>query len=84
MITYTVSKFDARRATKHRSGWLVMAYHVPARVAVAHIRELEGMGYDRGTSIFVQRDDWNPVAKLSKPILRHGRVESFPLFDLTP
>ena len=77
MTTYTVSKFDARRATKNRSGWLVMAYSVPARVAIQHIRELEGMGYDRGASIFVQRDDWKPAP--SKP--KRRKVEpAMPLF----
>ncbi len=79
MITYTVSKFDRTRVNRRCNGWLTMAWHVPARVAVQHIRELEGMGYDRQTGIFVQRDDWKPMPKVAKGP-RLGRVEEFPLW----
>lgn len=65
MTTYTVSTFDRNRWTKKCDGWLAVAWHVPARIAIQHVRDLEDMGYDRGVSIFVQRDDWVPQA--SKP-----------------
>jgi hypothetical protein len=35
----------------------MVAYHVPVRVAVQHMRELEQLGYDREVSIYVERVD---------------------------
>ncbi len=92
VTTYTVSKFDSSRWTKNCDGWLIVAYRVPPRVAVQHIRELESLGYDRETSIYVERDEVEkPIAtrstarqRITRPhaaIQRPGKEEFHPLFD---
>lgn len=75
-MTYTVSKFDGSRCTKRNTGWLTVAWHVPAKIAAQTVRELQKMGYDRHTGISIQRDDRAPEVKVQ----RAGRAESFPLW----